>query len=81
MNTDTGRIYAPDEFERLSSASRKAGNREQLKREEREFADAMDAGKIVPVSDTVARHVQTGQRVDERRRRRKAAKAARRANR
>lgn len=40
-----------------------------------------ESGEWVPVSDQVARQQKVGQRVEDRRRKRKAAKAARRKNR
>jgi hypothetical protein len=44
-------------------------------------AAEFSTGQWVPVSDDVVRIVKTGQRVEARRRKRKAAKAARRRNR
>lgn len=78
MNTDTGRIYDPDEYQARNRAARR---REKIDAHQAEFEAAQAAGKIVPISETVARHVKTGQRVEDRRRQRKAAKAARKKNR
>lgn len=78
MNTDTARIYEPDEF-----AQRKAAmdTREQLDAHQAEFEQAMRAGKIVPVSDHVASIVKQGKASAERKARRKAVRAARKKNR
>ncbi len=67
MDTRSGEIFQPAE----------PMTREKRRRMERAEA----RGALVPVSDQVARQQLTGQRVEERRRKRKAAKAARRANR
>lgn len=79
MNTDTGRIYQPDEMaERLSARAMRRG----LDTHQAEFEQELDAGRIVPVSDAVAHTMKLGQRERERRdRRRKSAKAARKRNR
>jgi hypothetical protein len=74
MDSETGRIYEPQEYS--DRKSRRIADAHQAAFERQEAL-----GKIVEVSETVARQVQTGQRVDARRLKRKAAKAARRANR
>lgn len=63
MNTDTGRIYDPEQYERL----RRAADPEQveaLRAELREFAaqELRDfrAGKVVPVSEHVANLMREG---------------------
>lgn len=78
MDTSSGRIYEPEEMTRRLEAFS-----EGLVPDEHqpEFVHRLKQGGIVPVSEDVARQQRTGQRVDERRRKRKAAKAARRANR
>lgn len=94
MNTDTGRIYEPEEMERrqrfrenpelldqLASAAEKLRELE----EQREFEKASAEGKIVPVSDHVAKLMQKAQAAEKaeavRIERRKAARAARRKDR
>jgi hypothetical protein len=78
MDTQSGRIYEPDEYaQRLLSMEL----RQELDDHQAEFEQAVQAGQIVPVGEQVARQQQTGQRVQNRRERRKAAKAARRKNR
>lgn len=93
MNTDTGRIYDVDSLystreERRERDRRLAADKADFERmardldpERRAFETEHRSGKVVPVSEIVARHQQTGQRVEDRRRKRKAAKAARKANR
>lgn len=66
MDTFTGEIFKPQEL-----------TREERRRMERAAA----RGSLVPVSEQVARQQQIGQRVEDRRRKRKAAKAARKRNR
>lgn len=74
MNTDTGRIYEPEEFERrqrnMDSASAYAAVMKQMedaeakrkeKAEQREFEKARREGKIVEVSAEVADLVKRGQ--------------------
>lgn len=78
MNTDTGRIYPPEELRERFVAMEK---QEALDDHQAEFERAYHANKIVPVSEDVAHTVRTGQRVKERRAKRKAAKAARKRNR
>lgn len=78
MDTQSGRVYEPDEYEQRMTAREL---RAELDEHQAEFEQAVEAGRIVPVSEQVARQQQTGQRVEERRRKRKAAKAARRKNR
>jgi hypothetical protein len=67
MDTRTGEIFEPSE----------PMDREKRRRMER----AQARGELVPVSEQVARQQIIGQRVEDRRRKRKAAKAARRSNR
>jgi hypothetical protein len=67
MDTRTGEIFRPAE----------PMNREKRRR----MDDAAARGELVPVSEQVARQQIIGQRVEARRRTRKAAKAARKANR
>ena len=94
MNTDTGRIYTPEEYERRNrnadsaeaySAVIKQMDDAEAKRkekaEQREFERARAAGKIVEVSEQVAKQQLAGQRVEARRLKRKAAKVARKKNR
>jgi hypothetical protein len=78
MDTQSGRIYGPDEYDQRREAMEL---RRDLDEHQAEFEAAVRAGQIVPVSEQVARQQRTGQRVEERRRKRKAAKAARRKNR
>jgi hypothetical protein len=85
MNTDTGRIYEPDEYSQRLEAMASPDLLRNLTGEladQREFTEALTAGKIVEVSETVAQKVRLGERELERRdRRRKAAKHARKAQR
>lgn len=79
MNTETGQVYAPGETEKMRKEI--AGKRfEEFTATEREFAEADAAGRIVPVSDHVAK-LMTGAQAADRKRKRKAAKKARKANR
>ncbi|MBA2526731.1 MAG: hypothetical protein H0V18_13260 [Pyrinomonadaceae bacterium] len=78
MNTHTGRIYPPDEYkERLDWTQ--LG--EKPDDHQAEFERAVAAGQVVPVSNQVALQQLAGQRDADRRRKRKAAKAARKAQR
>jgi hypothetical protein len=93
MNTDTGRIYDvgdlyPSREDRRERDRRLAAERSDFERmsrdldpERRAFETEHRAGKVVSVSEAVARQQRTGQRVNARRRKRKATKAARRTNR
>lgn len=90
MNTETGRIYEPEEYRQrlaggvggdvfaaLAEAERADAERKEL-REQLEFERALAAGRLVEVSAPVAQQVKLGQRELERRKsRRKASKAAR----
>jgi hypothetical protein len=67
MDTRTGELFHQSE----------PMDREKRRRMERAAA----RGELVPISDDVARLVQIGTRVEDRRRKRKAAKAARKKNR
>jgi hypothetical protein len=78
MNTDTARIYEPDEFNARNRAARR---RENLDAHQAEFEAAMEAGKIVPVSEEVVRIVKAGKAEAARKAKRKAARAARKKNR
>jgi hypothetical protein len=79
VNTETGRIYPPDEYdERLSAQFHSIA----LDDHQADFERARAEGKIAEVSAAVAQKVQLGERELERRaRRRKAAKQARKGNR
>lgn len=84
MDARTGRIYGPEEMEqRMKEMELRWQDPETTLADDNQavFEAAMRGGYIVPVSEQVARQQLTGQRVEERRRKRKAAKAARRANR
>lgn len=74
MDTQTGRIYEPQEYS--DRKLRRIADAHQA-----EFERQEAAGRIVEVSPEVARLVQAGQRVDKRRLKRKAARASRRRNR
>lgn len=69
MDTQTGRIYHPDEIAAMSAEARA------------EFDALREQRRVVEVSEQVARQQLAGQRIEERRRKRKVAKAARRRNR
>ncbi len=78
MDTTSGRIYPPDEFqERLTAKEKQVALDEHQAEFERRFAE----GGIVPVSDRVALQQLRGQEAEARRARRKAEKAARKRNR
>lgn len=81
MNTETGQIYPPGETEQMrAEIARKRF--EELTATEREFAEADAAGRIVPVSDRVAKLMTSAHRADrDRKRKRKAATKARKRNR
>lgn len=74
MNTDTGRVYLPEEYEKRTK-------REVLDEHQAEFEEAQRLGKIVEVSERVALQQLAGQEAEARRARRKAQKAARKQNR
>lgn len=66
MNTDTGRIYEPDEYARRRLATE---HRERLDDHQAEFEAAQAAGKIVPVSahsaeDAKWRSIEEGDEID-----------------
>jgi hypothetical protein len=63
MNTETGRIYSPEQHRQLLEG---VGT-------EREVSDLL-AGRIVPVSKTVAQKVRLGERELNRRQRRARAR-------
>lgn len=75
MNTDTGRIYEPDEYRRRLDACMSADAMRALEDEYRtaqgEFVEALAAGKIVEVTETVAQKVRLGERELARRARRR----------
>jgi hypothetical protein len=79
VNTETGRIYAPDEYdERLTALFHST----KLDDHQADFERAHAEGKLVEVSAAVVQKVQLGEReLDRRARRRKAAKQARKRNR
>lgn len=82
MNTETGRIYTPDEMrERLSAREMRRDHERRIEKSQAEFEQAYDAGKIVPVSGLVAQQVTLGQRELKRRQKRRAVKDARKKNR
>lgn len=78
MNTDTGRLYEPDEFARrqrnMDSAAAYTAVMKQMedaeakrkeKAEQRAFERAVKAGKIVEISPEVAELVRLGQQAKE----------------
>lgn len=71
MNTDTGRIYGPPELRERYDAFAAGLN---IDGHQAEFAKAVDEGKIVPVSDTVAQKMKIGEREFRRRQRRRKAR-------
>lgn len=78
MDTDSGRIYPPDEFEQRRTA---AELRQELDEHQAHFVSQLQAGRIVPVSEEVASLVLEGKASKERKAKRKAARDARRRNR
>lgn len=74
MDTETGRVYLPDEFEART-------NKEILDEHQAEFEKRFAEGKIVQISDRVALQQLHGQEHQARKARRKAEKQARKKNR
>lgn len=87
MNTDTGRIYDPEQYEALKRATGYAEGeidvkfKKLVRAEAEEFRVAMEAGKVVPVSDRVAELMQAAQRAEKHKAKRKAASLSRKKNR
>lgn len=90
MDIESGRIYDlkelyPTAQDRLEMERRVDDELEaaaaSLTEEQRAYEEGVRAGRVVPVSESVRRQQLAGQRVEDRRRKRKAAKAARKANR
>lgn len=78
MDTRTGEIFERDKSGQLVDIYE---TQRELERARQRMADAEARRELVPVSEQVARQQRAGQRVEERRLKRKAAKAARRKNR
>jgi hypothetical protein len=79
MDTRSGEIFQRDTAGSLVPDG--YATRREYERAQERMQRAEDDGYLVPVSGQVARQQKIGQRVEDRRRKRKAAKAARRRNR
>lgn len=78
MDTESGRIYPPEEMAKRIKAQ---GLREAFDDHQAEFERRLAEGRIVEVSEKVAEQQLAGQQAMNRAARRKAAKAARKKNR
>lgn len=76
MDTSTGRIYEPAEFEQLRQDAQYLADDDlaALQADRRAELEALTAGRIVPVSDQVVQKVRLGERELNRRERRARAR-------